>query len=331
MSAWTVEEAGSVLVHEVHHLIRDHSGRAVLSGVEEGQARRWNVAADLEINDDLSDLALPVGGCHPEGFAVPEGELAETYFFLLGDTDPRGPECGSGTHGIPARWDLADEAGVSAAEADLIRQQVAQDVQALAARGAAPGGLARWATELLKPRVDWRRQLRSLVSRGVGQTAGMTDFSYARPSRRSGGAQGPRVLLPSMVRPVPRLAVVVDTSRSMGAGALSSAMAEVRGLLRDVVGSRHPLTVLSCDASLQGVESVFETRAVHLAGGGGTDMGVGLQAAWALRPPPQVVIVLTDGLTPWPERALSTQRVIVGLLGDHGAAPAWARSVRIPL
>ncbi len=73
---------------------------------------------------------------------------------------------------------------------------------------------------------------------------------------------------------------------------------------------------------------------VELAGGGGTDMGSGIYAAAALRPRPSVVIVLTDGFTPWPEAPPPAVRIIVGVLCDGGrprgwTPPAWARTVWI--
>jgi len=53
-------------------------------------------------------------------------------------------------------------------------------------------------------------------------------------------------------------------------------------------------------------------------------------AALALRPRPQVIVVLTDGETPWPSAAPRGAVVVVGLIGPRApAAPAWARSVRI--
>ena len=56
----------------------------------------------------------------------------------------------------------------------------------------------------------------------------------------------------------------------------------------------------------------------------------GLAAAAALRPRPAVVVVLTDGYTPWPQRAPKGMRVVVGLLGEQApAAPTWARAVRV--
>jgi hypothetical protein len=50
----------------------------------------------------------------------------------------------------------------------------------------------------------------------------------------------------------------------------------------------------------------------------------------ALRPRPQVIVVLTDGETPWPSGPPRGAVVVVGLIGSRApAAPAWARSVRI--
>src|ERR1700722_12512890 len=61
-------------------------------------------------------------------------------------------------------------------------------------------------------------------------------------------------------------------------------------------------------------------------------MGAGIAAAVALRPRPAVTVVLTDGYTPWPERAPKGIRVVVGLLGaDAPAGREWARAVRSEL
>jgi predicted metal-dependent peptidase len=75
---------------------------------------------------------------------------------------------------------------------------------------------------------------------------------------------------------------------------------------------------------------VTSASEVALVGGGGTDMGAGIQAAYGLRPRPAVCVVLTDGYTPWPEMAPKGMRVVSGLLGAGApAAPDWVRSVRV--
>ena len=106
LRTWSVAEAGSVLIHEVHHLLRDHGGRAELLHGDSFNARRFNVAADIEINDDLSDLELPAGACTPEAFGVPPRELAEGYYAMLSRFEgPVRADCGSAADGRPRPWE----------------------------------------------------------------------------------------------------------------------------------------------------------------------------------------------------------------------------------
>ncbi|MEA2686167.1 MAG: hypothetical protein QOE93_1362 [Actinomycetota bacterium] len=333
---WSVEEMGAVLIHEVNHLLRDHAGRAEALGVDHATHRRFNLAADMEINDDLTHLPLPSGACQPSNFGLESGQLAEAYYAWL-ERAQLGPElweCGSGAHGVSERWEEPATAtsSVSSVEAELIRQQVAVEIRAYANSGrVVPAGLARWASAYLEPKVDWRRTLASAIRSGLVDVAGAFDFTYQRPNRRAGATRGPRVIQPALRQPVPRVAVVVDTSASMSSLQLERALAEIRGVLRDVsVGAEH-LVVISCDSAVQATQRVFSVSEVSLVGGGGTDMGSGLEATARLRPRPDVVIVLTDGLTPWPASAPVRQSVVVALLGPAGDAPAWTRSLRVPV
>ena len=65
-------------------------------------------------------------------------------------------------------------------------------------------------------------------------------------------------------------------------------------------------------------------------------MGVGIAAAARLRPRPSVMVVLTDGLSPWPAEPPRGVEVVVGLIkaavpagGPGWDPPAWARVVDI--
>jgi len=152
-----------------------------------------------------------------------------------------------------------------------------------------------------------------------------------RPSRRA--AARPDVLLPSLVRPDGPVAVVVDTSGSMSAEDLAQVLAELRGVIR---ASGRAVSVIACDAAVQEVAAVTRAEAVPLRGGGGTDMGEALAEAARLRPRPVLVVVLTDGYTPWPaRRPAGLRRVMVVLVAGGppevvGAIPRWVwRTVAI--
>jgi predicted metal-dependent peptidase len=347
VAGWTAAQFGSVLVHHASHILRQHSERAPADAALSGGARAWLDAADAEINDDLiaAGLDLPGHPVVPADFGAPEGRLAEEYFGMLEQTEVLGGagrgedesrldervDCGSGADGQPRPWDGGGgdlEGGLDSWEADLVRCQVAQDVLRHAQQeGTVPGGLARWAADVLSPKVDWRRLLAAEVRRAVADVAGAVDYSYRRPARRAAAAAP--VVLPALRRPVPEVAVVCDTSGSMTEDLLVAALAEVAGLLGSL-GLARQVRVLACDAAAGPAQRVSSARQVRLTGGGGTDMGAGIAAAYALRPRPAVTVVLTDGYTPWPPHAPKGMRVVAALLGDTARdAPGWARSVRV--
>jgi predicted metal-dependent peptidase len=341
VAGWTIDEIGAVLLHEVLHLLRDHSGRGQDQGVTDRTAPAWNAACDAEINDDLVEagLPLPAEPILPATLGKPPGQLAETYY--RGRRRAGVPDCGSGAHGRPRRSELealaadpeADQDGIDSLEAAGIRREAASAVLAAdrESPGDVPGGLRRWARDELQPVVDWRRELATCIRRASYEMAGRVDYRPGRRNRRAAAVSS--VVLPGLVRPVPSAAVVIDTSASVEADELSAAVAEVGGIAA-AMGARHRrVTVFSVDAEVQAVTRAARGRDIELAGGGGTDMRKGLDAAAALRPRPDVIVVLTDGWSPWPDRPPARTTVIVGLIGDSAAdsddLPAWAHVIRI--
>lgn len=334
---WSTETIAAVLCHEVGHVLRAHTRRC-----GERDPLLWNIAGDLEINDDLvaeKIPGLPAWIAVPAMFKLPNGLLAEEYYDQLPVkkvtvTGVGGGGCGSVSNGKPqagdkpADGDGATAPGVSDAEQELIRMRVAQDVQAHAkSRGTVPGWLERWANERLKTKVDWRRLLAAYIRRACGDARGAVDFTYARPSRRS--AALPQFVLPALRQPTPQIAVVVDTSGSMSERELSQALAEIAGVL-EAGGHRNGVTVLSVDAAVHTSQKVFRPDQVKLAGGGGTDMSLGVEAAAKLRPRPHAVICVTDGETPWPATALPVPLIIARTQKASGCpAPPWAKVVDV--
>jgi predicted metal-dependent peptidase len=336
LAAWSAAQFGSILVHHVGHLLRDHAARARALGVGRAQANRWVLAADAEINDDLTEAALefPIPPITPAGLGLPVHRFAEEYFQALPVAEQR-RECGSGCHGLGRAWDESDESdasgGIPRQQRHLLRCKVASDVLQ-SCRGLLPGtvpvGLRRWAEDVLGARVDWRKLLAAEIRRGLAVVSGMVDYSYRKPSRRTAVVQP--FILPGFVRPVPEVAVVIDTSGSMDEALLGQALAEVEGLMRTVGSGARRLRVIPCDAAAHRVQRVTAAWQIELLGGGGTNMGQGIEAARRLRPRPSLVVILTDGYTPWPAEPPVGMTVVVGLLREEGPAPpGWARVVRI--
>ncbi|MGW0333438.1 vWA domain-containing protein [Streptomyces sp. NPDC003011] len=337
-----VEELAAVWVHEVSHLLRDHHGRSDRVAREReltgpGERLRMNIAADCEINDDAfgDGLVRPQDAVRPESLRLPEGQLMEDYLrqFRLG---PRTEslawlDCGSGADGRDREWDLgADGAhGLSEQERDAVRFRVAQGITGRP--GTAPQGWRRWAEEAFHPPQPWRELLGAAVRSAASGCGAGEDYTYGRPSRRSAGVPG--VVLPSLRRRPPRVCVVVDTSGSVSDVELGSALLEVAAISRAVGGRRDLVSVVPCDAAARIVHPLCRGEGIPLTGGGGTDLRTGFAKALRSRPGPDVVVVLTDGQTPWPD-SRPPCRTVVGLFPRRPrpgayAPPAWARVVDI--
>ncbi|WP_045876037.1 VWA-like domain-containing protein [Pseudofrankia sp. DC12] len=340
-------ELGRLFLHLTGHLIRDHAARAEANGVTEDEGRaRWNRSADAEINDDLE-----VDGCRPRAapdlpgdLDAPAGQLTEAYY-RVAVPGPRHWDCGAGADARPAERGGGIETGdhtadgppggLSRAQGDLLRLGVAADIHRQYATdpGTVAGGWLRWAEAMLPSRVDWRRVLAAEIRAAISVAAGAVDYSYRHPSRRARAAPG--VVLPTMRRPVPEVAIVCDTSGSMHEGLLAQALAEIDGILSRAGLRGGGVRVLAVDTTVPTLRRVSQAGQVRLAGGGGTDMGAGIAAAARLRPRPSTIIVLTDGYTPWPEQPPPGVRVVIGLLREPGLGttgpnpPGWARTVVI--
>lgn len=347
-----VEELAAVWVHEVSHLLRDHHGRSDRAAREHGlsgpaERLRMNIAADCEINDDAfgDGLVRPEDVVVPGMLGLPNGQLMEFYLrrvrLGLYPQNAAWLDCGSGADGLEREWDLGPDGahGLSEQERDAVRFRVAQGINGRP--GSAPQRWRRWAEEAFHPPQPWRELLGAAVRSAASGPGAGDDYTYGRPSRRSAGLPG--VVLPSLRRTPPRVSVVIDTSGSVSDAELGSALLEVAAISRAVGGRRDLLTVVPCDAAARIVHPLCRGEGIPLLGGGGTDLRSGFATALRARPRPDVIVVLTDGQTPWPGTRPPC-RTVVGLFPRRRASrsydeddpdyvpdspPEWARVVDI--
>jgi predicted metal-dependent peptidase len=177
---------------------------------------------------------------------------------------------------------------------------------------------------VLTPKVDYMATIRHAVRKALrDSTVGRYDRTYRHPHRRQ--ACYGEFIMASYYQPRPRPGFLIDTSYSMQNAQLARAIAELGGLTRQL-GYGAEIAVACCDAAVHDARKAFTAARVELYGGGGTDIGAGLQWFIDRRSGPiDVLIVVTDCLTPWPEDAppfpVITIRVGTGLpppWGDRG-------------
>lgn len=212
----------------------------------------------------------------------------------------------------------------SALELEGIKQATAQKIREAEGRGNVPGSIKRWADEALEPpKVDWRRELPNLVKRGLELAKGRVDFTFSKTKKRAG------VILPTMASFKPRVAMVFDTSGSMGDSDIVASIAEGVGLVKKA--GVTDAWVIACDTTPTAPTKMkgFNAQSIKdvLVGGGGTDMGAGITAAAKVKP--HVTVVFTDLDTGWPDEkpAGSGEVIVVGVRKSHCPTPEWARKV----
>ena len=331
---WTVQESAWALIHELNHWIRVHHARSepyfALADCKLCEAKRINICQDMEINDDIEReggrLPRHDKAQFPRKYGLEPGKLWEQYYEeLRGKASERSEHnedcadhlCGSAAHGVAMPYEAgapgAEGAppGFTKPEADLIRDQVAREVLSQQ-YGNLPAGLMRWAKQRLQPpQIPWERELSAQTQSAAVMARGVGDYSYAKISRRYGMVT--KVIMPSVVRPQPEVAVVVDTSGSMREDhELALVLAEIPGIVRALGQQRVP--VICCDTVAAPAQLIAHVNQLELVGGGGTDMGAGIEAALKLHA--KVIIVLTDGYTPWPAELRHGVHVVVGLVSQ---------------
>ena len=358
MVGWSVGECVAAWLHEVKHNLHGHAARFEALGEPRDRHLLFNIAGDALINEDLRDMAR---SAHDRAVEMGEGWVyletlpvdadrdmtTEQIYRLLVEGAERdgaagiagaGRDCGSGAGSADVErwWELPADDGsdgsVDEGRGQLIGYETARQIASHVKRhgiGSVPRGLQRWAEQVLDPAVDWRSELRSVVSNRCAAVVGRRDYTYARPNRRR-PADG--VVMPSMIAPAPPSgALVLDTSGSMSDDELAQGVAEIAGILKQVSRGRSRLQVISCDHAAASAQTVRRATDVRLVGGGGTDMRIGIDAAAALRPKADFVVVFTDGYTPWPDAppAANPSARYIAVLSDgrRGGVPEWMHTI----
>ena len=141
---------------------------------------------------------------------------------------------------------------------------------------------------------------------------GRAKRSYRRLNKRSLGS--------GVCRPVykgdkPSLAICLDTSGSMSKKDYEIAFSMIEKLCSRF-GNKEKINIIAGDTEakeltvLHGKASEKEIKDLRLTGGGGTDVGVLIEQATHLYKP-DVIVAITDGITPWPDKSYHQPYVAV--------------------
>lgn len=286
----TVDELTFLLVHELLHIILEHPIRGVGK-----DPRVANIAMDYVVNEYAEKAGFkPINGALRDP-KFDNWTFEKIYAHLLQNAASSG-RSGSTSKPRPAGQDrfgsdvrpITDPDRQVAASTQM-RQRLAQ--ASLTGRLAGSGGdvMQRLVQTILHPVRPWHEILREYLQ----ATAEPVD-TWTRPNKRFDA-----IYLPARVRDVTcDITMIVDTSGSISREDLNKVAAEVEAISAQTRPRR--IRVVYCSDRVVG-EDVFDADdAIKLrpVGGGGTDMRVALDyvSSWEQ----SVVILATDGYTPWP-------------------------------
>lgn len=301
----TVDQVVFLIAHECMHWMQDTFGRQGSRDL-----KGWNIATDAVNNELLIDSG--VGTFIDGGVRWPGAEnmTAEEVYELLktgkqpnggsgmgqpGDEDGQQPG-GTGNDLDPRGQDGQQlSAGERAALSSEIKVEVAAAREIAKQMGTMPGGLSRFVDELIYVATPWYQILEKYVTERI-----RTDYSWTRPSRRYAGLG---LYLPSIDgKGMGTIPIIVDTSGSISTAELTAFASHVSTIMETC--QPKEIHVIYVDSGVSRVD-IYEPHDLPLkldpAGGGGTDMRVGVEWAEKNLPDSPVMIMLTDGYTPWPD------------------------------
>jgi predicted metal-dependent peptidase len=369
LESLSADEAVGVLVHEINHLLRDHLGRG--KNVEDSYL--WNLAGDCEINDDIvrdtvCSVKLPKDCVTPSTFKFKNDDIVENYYELLKKksekekqklrdmlekmgVNPGYGNCGSVATGKSGPgedpFDGKDASGEgngngnnqsqtpghSDQMVDLYKKACAEEIASASKnRGTIPAYLDRWAKKFLKHKVDWKKEVKAVVRSAVNETvAGMVDFTYKRPNRRQ-AADSP-FIMPGLIQPLPKVGMITDTSGSMSEKYLCQAQAETTNVLSIM---KSEVIYVTADADVTFLGTIRDPKKISFNGGGGTDMRIAYKKLEESKYKPNLVVCITDGFTPWPDKEIRNTRNLIVLLHENedpqaqiDSCPKWAKVIPV--
>ena len=289
----SVQQVVFLLAHECMHWI-------MMTFTRQGNRdpKGWNFATDAVNNEIL--IASNVGEFIEGGvrWAGAQDMTAEEVYQQLPDEPGGGGGKEVDNGGIGDDLDYSGDP-ITPEEASTLEAQikveVAQAQQAAKQMGSMPGALDRLITDLLHPETPWY-----VILERFFDARAKDDYSWCRPNRRF-VHQG--VYLPSMDSDcMGEVAIIVDTSGSVSQAELACFASHINSIMETTTPEQVHVVYVDADVSRVDTHEADELPIeFRPAGGGGTDMRVGVEYIERHLPDVSAIVMLTDGYTPWPD------------------------------
>ena len=326
----SVAELGSVLLHEVHHLLFGH---VWMSADDFPDRQALVIAQEVSVNEFVRG-PFPIRPVlladYPQ--LPPNEDTVKRYQRLARESRP---EQGPGTLDDHSQWADASrspttsEAVIKVAVEETVSSMSDEEVQQIdeqtfnAVADLVAGNTSGSAIERIERircshrDLPWRQLLRDFVRQGCEPQP-----TFMRAPRRFPAMLG---MVPGRFRRPNRASVmtIIDSSGSVGPRELTLITPEI-----ELIAATNDVLVVECDATIRRVYP-FTSRLTTIQGRGGTDLRPPLEPEFLARHRPALAIYFTDGYGPAP--AQRPRVPVLWCLTATGRRPApWGREVRLP-
>lgn len=200
---------------------------------------------------------------------------------------------------LEQKLDSLPGVGRSKSEQKVIEKRLANDIKEymeVHGRGSVPASMQDW-TKVFddEPHVRWQDELSQVMRDTTGRLqAGGDDFSMRRPSKRSILRGFPR---PGLIEHLPEVAIIRDSSMSMGAKQLTASVRESYFIMQALGIEEVWFVDADTDLSMpwKRVGADFFRTLTEVRGRGGTDFRRPINSALELVPRPDLLVYATDG------------------------------------
>ena len=239
-----------VIIHEALHIFFGHTtdNRSKLAYTDDVEHNKIaNIAEDCAINQFISEQ-LPDGAIMPyelnkmlgeEKLEVKYNESAEYYYDLIvenmkkNDKEEMGMQgnemCSTGEINTGKMQDELDKMGIEHISQEEVNDKVLQTASEIVkSQGSQYGSLAKFALEMMNPKVDWRPLLQATVRNAEKKVWNIhSKQTFKRVSRRSG-----QILIPKRNGKKICVALSFDTSGSISCDMVNQFLAEIKSCMK---------------------------------------------------------------------------------------------------
>jgi predicted metal-dependent peptidase len=305
----TDEELTKVVLHEILHYMNGHHARYMNNPLKDTLSHKThNIAMDLEINEFID--YLPEGAYRAKDFGFDKRKSYEEYLLLLKENNSDDDEQAQGK--MPVNdLNLDDYSDNKDTHQEVLEKLIDECKEAEKNRGT-----ESWYDDITrkiqKRKYRWEQVFQNILSTKITEiTAGFRYRTFEKANRRY--IHTPGIILPVFIdRKVKiSLAIIMDVSGSMYG--ITDKMYGVMKSMIDILDMTIDITILEVDADvvnrMRGFDLNRET--IESKSGGGTDMGAGLRYIQENKMMPDLIVVMTDSYTPWPNPPILADKTVV--------------------